>query len=274
MKSELRLTITFRGTGAGLEHQRLRIDSFGPALVEMQRAYRRIAQSLIRDAANNERASGDTGRFNRFVRDLAWEIDTISHNSPVQVALACPVPLVPVGDTFSMFTESIMDRAADELMDALRSEADGIPRNAAVRSYLSVLPEGVSNQVYRMEKLTGDIRETDLGIIDRPALDVDYPSFVRRRATVVGLHFPPAHPEVRLQPHVGLAFTSSASNELVDRALEYRSEEMTGLFLKNGKKFQALWLDPGATEREPPPRDVLDAYFARRWGDVLRALAE
>jgi len=274
MANELRLVVTFDGEGSGLERQRLQVDAFAPALIKLQRAYRQIAQRLVHAATGNESERGSPGRYSRFVKGLAWEIDTISHNSPVQIALACPVPTSLPGANFELFSELTIDRAADELISSLEAEASGVPRSAAVRRFLRALPDGVRHQSYRLTKLDGEVREVNFGRLERDELNVEFPSFVVQSAVVAGLHFPPAPPEVRFLDDERRSVTAAAPEELVEKALRHRSEPMTGLFVKEGKRLRALWLVPGADRPAPPSPEKRLAYLTERWADTIKLLAE
>jgi hypothetical protein len=271
MNSELRLKLTFEGTGDGLEHDRLRVDSFAPALIELQRAYRRIAQDMIRSAQNS---SAGRGRFSRLVEEFRWEIDTISHHSPVAVALACPMPPPTYGDSMPLFTAETMDRAADELFSSIDSEARGMLRNKAVRRYLGMLPPSIVRQSYRLEKLSGSTREIELGRLNAAALEAEYPAFIIRYGYVVGVHFPPAASEVRFLPDGGSPFTAASGPTHVEFAIEHRAEPVAGLFVRKGKKTSTIWLKRGPAPFSPVSREKRLAYLGVRWKDTLKALAE
>ena len=270
MKPELRLTLTFEGTGDGLERDRLSIDRFAPALIELQKAYRRIAQSIVQSAT--EYSDSRVGRYNSIVSHLSWEIDTVSHHSPVSVQLACPIPETPRGDSFALFTTETMDRAANELFDAIESEVQGVVRNGTVRKYLSLLPVGVAKQTYKLEKLDGAVREKEFGSVQGVSLDPDYPGFVVRTLPVVGVHFPPAQPEVRFA-EADSVLAASASAEDVEFAINNRSRPLTALFVKEGRRTNAVWMST-ANSFEPMSRQERLTYLGDRWRDTLRALAE
>jgi hypothetical protein len=275
MNRELRLRLTFEGTGSGLEKGRLSIDSFAPAFIELQRAFRRIAQGYVTAATRGspEYVDAPFGKFSDAVKELSLEIDAISHNSPPCIDLVCPIPEVAVGATWPMFMEHTVDRAADELLSAIESESKGNPRNAFVRAYLATLPTGVSRQSVDLQKLDGSHREIVLGAYELATLSREYPYFVHQTARVGGVAFAPLPPEVRFSGD-GAATHAAADENQVEQALAHRGEAMTGLFVRKGKVVRAIWLEPGSVPLEPPSRVKRDAHFARRWASALQLLAE
>jgi hypothetical protein len=275
MNRELRLKLTFEGTGDGLDKGRLSIDSFALALYELQRAFRRIAQGFVTAAANPgpEYVDAPSGRLSLSVARLSLQIDAISHNSPPQVDLVCPLPDVVVGASWPMFMEQTIDRTADELLSAIEAEAKGQPRNAAVRAYLAKLPTGVVRQSFDLVRLDGVRREVSLGPIERVQLDQDFPFFAIQTAHVGGVAFNPLPPEVRFSGD-GLATHASADEQQVEQALAHRGRPMTGLFVRKGKSVRAIWLEPGSEQLKSPTNEELDAHFAKRWASTLRLLAE
>jgi|GEM_PF-2586871 len=275
MSGELRLRLTFEGTGDGLEKGRLSIDKFAPAFYELQRAFRRIAQGIVNAAIKGSVDYVDSphGRLSDSVAELSLQIDAIAHDSPPHVDIVCPVPAAKVGSTWPMFMEQTIDRAADELLSSIESESKGQPRNAAVRGYLSKLPIGIVRQSYDLTRLDGGHREFSLGPIERTELDKEYPYFLLQTARVGGVAFAPLPPEVRFSGDDG-ATHASANEAQVENALAHRGEEMTGLFVRKGRSVRAIWLEAGAIPPRRPTNEEIDKHIAQRWESTLRLLAE
>lgn len=275
MAAELRLRLTFEGTGDGLDKGRVSIDSFAPAFLELQRAFRRIAQGIVNAATKSgpDYIDSPYGRLSASVAALSLQIDSISHNSPPHIDLVCPVPAASVGTTWPMFMEQTIDRTADDLLSAIEAESKGQPRNAAVRTYLAKLPIGIVRQSFDLIRIDGGTRAFSLGPIERVEFQREYPFFVRQTARVGGVTFAPLAPEIRFSgdgnaPHV------STDEQMVDQALAHRGEEMTGLFVRKGKSVKAIWLEPGKRGLKRPTNEELDVYIAKRWASTLRLLAE
>jgi len=275
VNKELRLKLTFDGTGDGLEKGRLSVDAFAPALIELQRAFRRIAQGFVSAATQRvpDYVDAPSGKYSDMVKLLSFQIDAISHNSPPHVDLVCPIPEVPVGRTWPMFMEETADRAADELLTAIDSESKGNPRSAFVRAYLAKLPSAISHQSIDLIKIDGTLRRLELGGYELAVIDREYPFFVRQTARVGGVTFAPLPAEIRFSGD-GYATHASTDDQLVEKALAHRGEKMTGLFVRKGKSVRAIWLEPGELGLSRPTNEELDAYTAKRWASTLRMLAE
>jgi hypothetical protein len=139
MASQLR--IRFDGEVPGLAEHRLSLAGFGKPLAVLLQALRRIATQMAGNAEGAELPKRG-GRFANLAKQLDIEITSIEGNSSgIDAVITFAFP----PDEFPLLLD-LGDRATIELLDSIDSESKGVPRNWAVRNYLTSLPEAfISN---------------------------------------------------------------------------------------------------------------------------------
>ncbi len=259
-----RLKIHFDGTAPGLAEHRLDLSTFGDALAALAAGLRRTASALVGDAAE----SYASGRVRRKA-ELHVFLEKLTEGS-VGLDFSVEAPELISGDNFELF-DDLPVRSTEKFVGALEKESKGVYRDAAARKFLRSLPDGLTIQKYEVFSGDAKVLEVSIGEVDLPTEPVDLPSVIRTTARILGVTFEP-HAEVRLDAG-GSKFSCVASEELVDKAILLRTEEVGVVAVVMGpSKGRLLWLS--RLEDCPPflDREARTAHVLSRWEKTLEIL--
>ncbi|HZL19235.1 MAG TPA: hypothetical protein VFG23_15985 [Polyangia bacterium] len=259
-----RLKIHFDGTAPGLAEHKLDLSTFGEALAALTAGLRRTASAIVGDAAES-RAAGRVAHKAK----LHVFLEALTGGS-LGMAFSVEAPELISGDNSEIFDDLPL-RSTEKFVAALEKESKGVYRDSAARKFLRALPGGLTIQKYQVFSGDAQVLEVSIGAVDLPAEPVDLPSVIRTTARILGVTFEP-HAEVRLDAG-GSRFSCAASNELVDKAIVLRTEEVEIVAVVTGpSKGRLLWLS--RLEECPPAmdREARVAYVLGRWEKTLEIL--
>jgi hypothetical protein len=267
---ETKLHIHWDGFAPGLAEHRLSLDAFGPALVALLSAVRRIASGIVKDALEDPNYGRKGGRLARKAQLIDLELAGISGGS-LGVDLLCRMRVAP-GANMPLF-EELPERATNRLLDAIESEGRGQPANALVRRYLSRLPEGVVGQRYDITRDGTSIRSVALGSMALPRIEPGPPYLVQLDGAIVGLGLDPDAPEVRIASNER-KYTCAATMAQVERAIELRQEPVRAMILHTKGARRLLWIRPMRQPGVFADPDARASHLLTSWDELLKRLAQ
>ena len=184
--------------------------------------------------------------------------------------LSVEAPELIIGDNFELF-DDLPVRSTEKFVGALEKESKGVYRDAAARKFLKALPGGLTVQKYQVYSGDAKVLEVSIGEVDLPTEPVDLPSIIRTTARILGVTFEP-HAEVRLDAG-GLKFSCAASEDLVDKAILLRAEEV-GIVavVTSPSKGRLLWLGQEDERPSVADRATRGAHVLDRWARTLEIL--
>lgn len=268
MAEELTIHVEWEGDAPGLSEHRLSLSAFGPALRQMLVAYRRIAGSIIRDAAVRPK----TRRLPRDAELLDIQISSVEHGC---VKLSAVVPTPPLDQLAApLLWSHVAESAATRFLEALDAEGRGTPHDAGVRSYLAKLPLGVSRQKYAVARGGRTIKTVEFGAAEIGSIR-PLPGVFRIAGRVVGVGFAPGATEVRLKrSDDGRFFTYRATATQVQEALELRHRDVEAMVATAGAgPGRLLWIYASESVPVRRPADLVETVLDT-WQEVLRGLAQ
>lgn len=273
MNSEsLQLRIVFDGIAPGLANHRLSIAAFAEPLKLLLQAYRRIAAGLIRDMLDTPDYGRAGGRYADEAKGIDLELFELVGNSPLQIGFECRTH-IPINSQLSLFAPDFLKRVGKIFLDSIEGESKGELRNAAVRNYLRSLPVGISSQSYKIEQeqtLIGAVTISNMDIAQIP----EQLSYLEKvEGDVIGVGFAPGPIEIRIKPKNENAVVLAASEKQVINALLLRDNPVTAMILM-GKTKKLLWIRSLNTPEIHLSNEEAIEHINRRWGGVLKRLAE
>ncbi len=146
-----------------------------------------------------------------------------------------------------------------------------------VREYLRSLPVGVKSQSYCVQRSDGSAVRTQVGAVTLAELPTDAPALDEVVASVMGVSFDPARPEVRLQdPKTKRTVVCSATAPLVEQAVSLRSTPVRALMVQAAGKLRLLRLRSAdvSMEQSHQTADTRGALLWERWDELLRRFAQ
>lgn len=262
------LTIKWETAEPGVRG-RLSLAAFHEPLGLLLRAYQRIASGVLTDALEDSEYGMRGGRYHAEAKYVDLELVAVHEGSTV-LDLDC-VARTPPGATIDAFND-LPDRAMMTLVESIKDESSGVPRNAMVRNFLRSLNGHVVSQRYSIftdgeQRLSVDVGKTNL--VEQVA--IESPNLLEVHGAVIGVTFEPAAPEVRLRAG-GSTLSCAASARLVEQALHLRGENVRGMVLTD-KHYRLLWLRRDEDQPLPDAEARSRRLFAR-WDKVLRRLAQ
>jgi hypothetical protein len=265
---ETKLHIHWDGTAPGLAEHRLSLEAFGPALLALLAAARRIASGILKDAEdpNYGRRGGGLAKKARL---LDLELSNVTGGS-LGVTAVCRMR-VPQGANGVLFDE-LPERATSRLLEAIEGESRGRASNALVRRFLQRLPEGVHAQTYELWQDGTKVRSVEIGAVKLPELPKAQPYLMQLDGAIVGLGLEPVSPEVRIASNEH-KYTCSATMQQVERAIELRQEPVRALVLV-GKTIKLLWVRPMREAGAFEDSARRTTYLLDHWDGLLTRLAQ
>lgn len=261
---DTRLRIKWGGSAPGINEHRLSLDGFVTSLDLLLRALRRIASNLLTEAAGD----AATGRLHRDAKLLDIEISGVVEGS---VGLESVVTLsAPRGMNLDLL-ENLSLRATHSLFDAIEGEAKGKYINQAVRKYLKSLPDGLTWQEYDFQS-NGTQRSVVIGEVNLPEQPLDLPYLRTGVGQVVGVGFEPGEPFVRFSID-DKSITATATDELVERALDLREKSVEAFLVVTDKSTRLLSMRDLEVELDPISQSAEYLLFGK-WTGLLERLAQ
>jgi hypothetical protein len=263
--SQTTLRISFDGDTPGLAEHRLSLDAFLPALAELLKALRRIANEAEAAAVQEIRK----GRLRRDAAGIDIQIETVSANSPVAVACVVTEAALPIPPLINDLPEVAVDR----FLDFTRREASGQLAHSGVRKYLQKLPKDLRVQRYEHDSGSG-VKVIEIGSVNLPAT-AELPYLREVTGPVVGATFPPGNPSVRVRLGTGTsAVNIAATASEVEGALLMRGAPVCALFVTAETGNRLLRIAPADAPFSPMSPEERTKHLFDRWRDVLSYLAQ
>jgi hypothetical protein len=266
----IELKIVWDGSVPGLREKRVSVASFGEPIKLLLAAYKRIASNMITNAASYKEA----GRLKLLAQSLDLEIVELEKSSSGLHFIA--TMNLPPGEMIPLFLADIEERASKELLDSVRDESRGLPRNASVRNYLRKLPTGLTKQRYVVSNGNGpyEVVIDSLNLVDLPSLTLPY--LRPFTGVIVGVGFAPGTSEVRVRiEEENLRLMAKAPQ--VEKAIELRGRDVQGLAVIPGVGPRQARLLRLTSIDDPPFRltpELENKYVFERWDGLLKRLAE
>lgn len=277
---ETQLKIVWDGDAPGLAQHRLSLAEFGPALNRMLIAMRRIASGIVTQAQEGGDSGLRGGRLAKLASQLDLEITGVEQGS-LGLTMACVLRLSPeqsaqVAQTADPIS-SLADQTCAEFVTAIEHESAGRLRNGMVREYLRALPAGVRSQSYSVQRSDGSVQRVQIAQVALAQLPADAPALDEVIASIMGVSFDPSRLEVRLQdPKSKRAYACSATEALVNKAVELRALPVRALVVQHAGKLRLLRLRPADAGDDAirPPTEAYDAALWQRWDELLQRFAQ
>jgi hypothetical protein len=258
------LKIKWEGIAPGLEHKRLSVGAFGEPLTLLLLALRRIATNIVAEAFEDRpprgRLTNEAKRLDIEIGELVKE--SSGFDGTITVATA-PYDTRPLFD--------LAESAGTQLLEALYSESQGIPRNASIQRYLRALPVGINRQTYWLHKNGTSLKEVSFGEPVLPELPADIPYIAEYLGNIIGVGFEPGRLEVRMKPDNGSPVTFGATSDQVESALALRDTKAKALVVVQGNVQRLLILQDAV---KPRNRSTREAEIFERWNGALARLAK
>jgi hypothetical protein len=266
---ETKLTIVWDGAVPGLPERRLSLSAFGPALGELVKTLRRVANDLDRDARGPRLSGAGVGRNTKDASLLDVQIETISANSPV--TLACTV--VPLQPPQMPLIANLGDRAVARLLDDIEMEASGRPAHFKVRQFVRALPEGLQLQRYAATLETGERRVVEIGSVQLPEEPKDLPHLLEFSATVAMIAF--EQRAVRFRTTEGDAVTCAVTSDQIETAIELRDSPLAVLAVaEEDRRTRLLAVRRADVPLETPSSEARLNSIITDWDPLLALLAQ
>lgn len=263
MVARTELEIVWDGPVKGLEFHRISLTKFGPALELLMTAVRRIASQKLQDAIEPTEGGNVKSAANQLDIELAQTREASGGFSTVITFEVSDLPQ-------SLLINQIPELVGRELLESIRSEANGIHRNTAVRNYLRSLPKELTLQDYKLHENGRAIDHVELGsVLLLDEIDEPLPAIIRWRGRVTGVGFEPGKFEVKIEGNDGMQVAALATESQVADALRMRSEDVEALTLTTASGSRLLSIESGSMRVKRPN---LDDIFAK-WAETFRALA-
>ncbi len=267
----VKLEIEWDGTAPGIARHRLSLNAFGPALVNLVQAYRRIASNMAKQAAEDPSTHAMRGRLKKEVAAVDLEITNMRPGS-LAVSLECVNPGA-TGQTGDLFMDDVLARSADEFLSSIEAESKALQRNSMVRKYLESLPDGVTHQRYTIMPNGVPGRTVEIGQVQLSKGVEEMPSLMEIVGAVVGVGFEPGKAEVRLLPEDGGKVIACAATEAqIEQALKLRHEKARAMVLVGGTS-KLLWIRNGEAPSRVSAGRGFEGLF-ERWDGLLQRLAK
>jgi len=261
------IEIRYDGEVPGLADGRISLAAFLPALNELLTALRRIGSNMIVDATGSERGHRG-GRFAKGAEALDLEISSITHNCGVLTASV--TARTRPGENLLLFND-LPERAARELLESIENESAGKPHQVRVREYFRKLPEGVTEQRYKVRVNGTETRTVHVKHV-RPMEEELFPGLREFVATPNGAIFNP--PRIQLREDDGQPRWYGATDEHVETVLKHRADIRVLVLTTPQDESRVLRLSVGAG----PLPEVPEGKGRRRvfvdWKDALKRLAD
>lgn len=271
---EVRLVLRFEGETPALKAHRLSVAEFREPLWQLLVAYRRIASGLISEAVGDPEYGKAGGKYAEQAKSIDLEIDSLKHDSPVEVGLVCRIS-TPLNATYQLFEDGFLVRAGEELIRSLAAESKGELRNAAVRKYLKSLPERVKKQDYVLwqgDKQLGVATINNLNLSTLPDVP-SLPYLQRITGTIVGVGFEPGPFEVRISDGTSIK-TLSATQLQVEASLKLREEPVIAMIVQKEIGARLIWVRHENTPIKSLSHADTVKYVSERWDEVLKRLGQ
>ncbi len=263
MVARTELEIIWDGPVKGLEAHRVSLTKFGPALDLLMKAARRIASQKLQDAIEPT----IVGRLKTAANNLDIELaETQKGSGGFSTVITFEVP----DSSQSLLFNQLPELVGKELLESIRSEAEGTHRNIAVRNYLRSLPKELTRQYYTLHENGRAIDHVELRSVSLPAeVEEPLPELNKWHGRVTGVGFEPGRFEVKIKGQDGTQVTAFSTENQVADALKMRSGDVEALTITTPNGNRLLILE---NDEMRVTRPTLDDIFAK-WGDTYRALA-
>ena len=274
----LELEIRFEGDSPDLAEHRLSVARFATALDLLLRALRRTASAIITDTVEDLAHGKGGGTYAREARQLDLQIRTISAGSLV---LNFQVTVTPQPDEPFLHVGDLPDRALSRMLDDIKAESMGKPRNRQVRKYLAELPKELGRQTYDLRSDGRSLRRVEFGetnLLDVPGellaeAPEDPPRLQRLIGQISSVGFEPD------DSFVGITYEEttmrlSATIEQVETALKIRGENVEVAVLVQGEDKKLLWLRPAKVPLSVPDADERIEHIHENWHETLDELSK
>src|SRR5581483_3593788 len=261
------LRIRWDGDVKGLAEHRISLAAFGQPLAYLLQALRRIATQMVSTAIDTEHPK--FGRFTNQARQLDIELVKMEEGSGGFDAL---VSFSQPSDELPLFGD-VPERATVELLESIDQERQRVPRNSAVRRYLSSLPREVHKQLYEFHENGNVKKRVEFGDIEVAEVPPDLPSLVQFEGNIVGVGFEPGRSEVRIKSDAGMP-SLDATDEQVEAALQMRRIKIRALGVHDGKRSRLLRI---ARARDPQFKvtpEAIEEHLFKRWAGVFEVLSK
>ncbi len=267
----IELIIRFDGDFPGLAEKRLSIDAFGKPLEQLLIAARRIATGIITDAVDESERGAEGGRVAKQAERLDIQIGQVGEGS---IKLPMIVTMVLATGTQAQLFDELPERTGRVLIEAVRDEGAGRPRNARVRKYLESLPRGITSQSYALLRDGEQLDAVSIGQVTLAEAPAELPYVIAAEGHVVGVGFEPGRNEVRIKSQDGTV-TCVATAEQVESALALRAAGTVGIkaVVMPGKGTRLIEVRPPGDVATPLTNQALTAIVFDRWADLLARLA-
>ncbi len=261
------LRIRWDGDVKGLAEHRISVAAFGQPLAYLLQALRRIATQMVSTAVDAEHPK--FGRFTNQARQLDIELVKMEEGSGGFDAL---VSFSQPPDELPLFWD-VPERATIELLDSIDQERQRVPRNSAVRRYLTSLPREVHKQLYEFHENGTVKKRVEFGDIDVVEVPPDLPSFVQCEGSIVGVGFEPGRSEVRIKSDIAIP-SLDATDVQVETALNMRRSKVRVLGVYDGKRARLLQM---ARTRDPKFKvtpEAIKEHIFDRWAEAFEQLSK
>lgn len=265
MAANVQLDIVWDGPITGLAEHRISLTTFGPALVQLVAAAKRIASAAVMKAAE----PSETGRLAELAHGIDIQLGAITQGSGgISASVTFDAPVSYQEDLFF----SLPERTGLELVEAIDSESRGEYRNSSVRSFMRKLPQTLTRQYYCLHDNGRVIKEITLGVVTLPEGMLALPYLQEVVGMVTGVGFDPGRDEVRFKTDDAANVTATATEQQVNSALDLRHQKVRAIVLQREPPVGAKLLTLADAESERPSFSD-EVYIFQKWGRALQELA-
>ncbi len=261
------LRIRWDGDVKGLAEHRISLAAFGQPLAYLLQALRRIATQMVSNAVDAEHPK--FGRFTNQARQLDIELAKMEEGSGGFDAL---VSFSQPPDELPLFWD-VPERATIELLDSIDQERQSIPRNSAVRRYLSSLPREVHKQLYEFHENGNVKKRVEFGDIEVAEVPPDLPSLVQYEGSIVGVGFEPGRSEVRVKSDAASP-SLDATDAQVDMALQMRRAKIRVLGVHDGKRSRLLQMARARDPKFKMTPEAVKEHIFDKWAEAFEQLSK
>jgi hypothetical protein len=261
------LRIRWDGDVKGLAEHRISLAAFGQPLAYLLQALRRIATQMVSNAVDAEHPK--FGRFTNQARQLDIELAKMEEGSGGFDAL---ISFSQPPDELPLFWD-VPERATIELLDSIDQERQSIPRNSAVRRYLSSLPREVHKQLYEFHENGLVKKRVEFGDIDVAEVPPDLPSLVQYEGSIVGVGFEPGRSEVRIKSDTATP-SLDATDTQVDMALQMRRAKIRVLGVHDGKRSRLLQMARARDPKFKMTPEAVKEHIFDKWAEAFEQLSK
>jgi hypothetical protein len=258
------LKIKFDGSVEGLADHRLELSAFGPSIVALVAALRRVASSMVTEAVEHPVGAIAKGA------DLRVFLDEIGGGS-LEMTMDVAAPPLSIGQSGTLF-DDLPTRTTEKFVRAIESESRGEMVSTQARRFLRSLPQGLKSQRYEVYSGPELVYSATIGDFTLPEESADLPMVIKTAARISGVTFEPSL-EVRLDAN-GTKLNLAATTKLVERAIALRNETVTIIATANGNRGRLLWLDLSDALPTPLSPEIRSHHVLSRWEKTLAELAQ